>query len=264
MSLTRLMILTDFTAASTVAAAHCYQLASPGKTDVLALHVVSDNEDIDWAEKKTAEQIRGLVNYDADIPFTALASAQNLFSGLNTWLDDQKVALTFMATHGKKDIQFITGSYALKLILNAEAPIVVVQQKTSLRPYRHILLPIFNYQAGMQFHEEALLFIIKHFDAKITLMTPAANNQLEKDEMDRAIEQIKALVANNISGIDVKTGKETEKKFAKEVITTASELHCDLMAVIIASRHHRELSERGKKFFQSLITNEQALPVLCL
>lgn len=264
MSSIRLMVLTDFTAASTVAAAHCYQLASPGKTDVLALHVVSGNEDIDWAEKKTADQLRGLVNYNAEIPFKALASVQNLFSGLNKWLDDQKVALTFMATHGKKDIQFITGSLALKLILNAEAPIVVVQQRTPLRPYRHILLPIFNYQAGMQFHKEALLLIIKQFDARITLITPTANTQLEKDGMDAAIGQIKALIGNNISGIDVKTGKETGKKFAKEVITTASELNCDLMAVIIASRHHREVSEKGKNFFQSLITNEEALPVLCL
>src|SRR6187455_3753978 len=122
MALNRLLVFTDFTAASDVAANHCYQVASLAKTEILSLHVVSGNEDLEWAEQKSAEQMRRLANYESSVPFTPLASAQNLFLGMNAWLHKQGVGLAFMATHGKKDLQFLTGSHALKLILNADVP----------------------------------------------------------------------------------------------------------------------------------------------
>lgn len=264
MPLNRLMVLTDFTSASTAAASHCYQLASLSKADVIALHAISHDEDMEWARKKTEDQIKKVVNYNAGIPFKPMVLSQNLFSGLNKWLEDERVELSFMATHGKKDLQFVTGSHAMKLILNAAAPMVVVQHNTPLRPYKNIILPIYSHQADMQFPVQTLQTIIRLFGARLTLLTPAVKEGQEKEQMQRTIEWIKGLLEKDASGIQIRSSDQTGKKFSKDVIAVAKEEGSDLIAVIIGARHHREESEKGKKFFQTLITNEEGLPVLCL
>jgi len=264
MPLKRLMVLTDYTAASSMAAAHCYQVAALSSAEVLALHVISHEEDVEWAGKKTEEQIRKVANYDAGIRFKSLVSSQNLFSGFNTWLEGEGIQLTFMATHGKKDLQFVTGSNALKLIFNAEAPVLVVQHTTTLRPYRHILIPVNSRQAEMQFPVEALQTIVGLFQSRVTLLTPAVDSDQEKAAMHKSIGRITELLGPQVSALEIRTSDKPEKKFNKEVVSVAKEIDADLVAAFIGSRHHRDEAERNKKFFQSLITNEHGIPVLCL
>ena len=62
------MVFTDFTTASSVAADHCYQLASLFKAEVRSFHVINSEADREWAEEKSAEQMRKLANYDTAFP----------------------------------------------------------------------------------------------------------------------------------------------------------------------------------------------------
>jgi hypothetical protein len=264
MALENLMLFTDFTAASNVAAGHCYQIASLNKSNVISLHVISNNEDLEWAEKKSIEQIQKIDNYDSTISFKPIASSQSLFQGMNKWLEQQGVSLAFMATHGKKDLQFVTGSNALKLIFNAEVPILVVQQKTPVRPYKHILLPLFSHQAGMQFPIDVLKTIVKTFNAKITLLKPAAGNSQENENLMKSIEHISSSLQNEAQSIEIKSSEQPEKKFSQAAISASKDLGADLIVVLIGAKHHREEAEKTKKFYQSVITNEHAIPVLCL
>jgi len=264
MPLNRLMVFTDFTLASNVAAAHCYQIASLSKSEVISLHMISDDEDLEWAEKKSAEQISKIENYDKSISFKPIASGQSLFSGMNKWLIDQEVGLTFMATHGKKDLQFVTGSSALKLIFNSEAPMVVVQQNTQLRPYNHILIPLFSHQAEMHFPVDVLQSIIRLFGSKITLLTPLIENEKEKEKMQKTVAWIKGILEVDTADIQVKSSDESGKKLTNAVMSLVKEEDIDLIAVLIGAKHHRVEVEKWKKFYQKVITNESNVPVLCL
>lgn len=264
MNLNRLMVFTDFTIAAGVAAKHCYQLAANNHAEVISLHVTNDSEDLEWAKEKSVEQIRRIENYNENIPFRPLASAQNLFQGMNKWVEDQGVGLCFMATHGKKDLQFVTGSNALKLIYNAEVPTVVVQQHTPLLPYKHILIPVFSHYADMQFPMSVLNEIIHVFDAKITLITPTVKTEQDKINLQIAIDRMKGEFITHNKDLDVKSVDQSESKFYKAVILAAQEEDVDLIGLIINTKHDREGAEKGKKFFQSMITNQPGIPVLCL
>lgn len=264
MSLNRLMVFTDFTLASNVAAAHCYQVASAAKSEVLSLHVISSDEDLEWAKQKCTEQVKKLKNYDSNIPFTPLATSQSLFQGLSTWLEKNDVNLTFMATHGKKDLQFLTGSNALKLIFNAEIPVLVVQQHSPLRPYRKILLPVFSHQAGMQFPVVELQGMVRLFGAQVTVMTPAPRNDEDRDDLQKEVDRIKRLLDEHTSDIVVKQSDQPEKKFGQAVIDEANAGGADLVSLLVGAKHHRDEAEKTKKFYQALITNEYGTPVLCL
>lgn len=264
MALKKLLIFTDYTAASDMAAQHCYQLASLAGSEIVSLHVISSDEDIEWAEQKCVEQAKRLQNYDGNIPFIPIASAQSLFRGMNKWLHQQGVNLAFMATHGKKDLQFVTGSNALKLIFSAEAPILVVQQQTVLRPYNHILLPVFSHQSGMIFPMDELKAVVSLFNSSVTFITPAANEASEIEAMERTIHELSLSLKGIASNIAVKASDLNGKKFSVAVAASAEELRADLIAVLIGAKHHRKEAERIKKFYQTVITNDAGFPVLCL
>jgi hypothetical protein len=264
MELKKLMIFDDFTEAANIAAQHCYQIAALSKAEVVSLHVVSDNEDLDWAEKKCVEQIKKMKNYDESVPFQPLATKLNLFQGMNKWLEERNIDITFMATHGKKDIQFLTGSHALKLIFNAEIPTMVVQHKTPLRPYRNILLPVFGHQNEMQFPINALKSIGELFGAKLMLLTPASKDAAEKEEIQQTVAWLRSGLVDSFSAINVKESNQSEKNLSKAVSAAIGEGNFDLIAIVIGAKHHRDISEKNKKFIQSIITNEEHLPVLCL
>jgi len=264
MELKKLMVFDDFTEAANLAAQHCYQIASLSKAEVISLHIISDNEDLDWAEKKCIEQIKKIKNYDETVPFQPLATKLNLFQGMNKWLEERKVDITFMATHGKKDIQFLTGSHALKLIFNAEIPTVVVQHKTPLYPYHNILLPVFSHQVEMEFPISALCAIGSLFNSTLTMLTPAPKDELEKLEIQKTVKWLKGILENDFLAINVKQSNQSEKNLSKAVSAAIGEKNFDLIAVVIGAKHHRDISEKNKKFIQSIITNEEHLPVLCL
>ena len=264
MLLKKLIIFTDFTEASGIAAEHCFQLASLCNSQVMALHVVSENEDLDWAEKKCVDQIKKIKNYDLNVPFIPLASKLNLFQGINKWLEEQGADLTFMATHGKKDIQFLTGSLALKLIFNAESPTIVVQHKTPLNPYRHILLPVFSSQLQMQFPAEVLQAVGQLFNSKLTLLAPLAKDEKEKTEIQKTVKWLEEILDKSFSAITVKESNQREKQLSNAVKTAIDEENIDMIAVLIGAKHHRKESEKNKKFIQSVITNDKNLPVMCL
>jgi hypothetical protein len=262
--LKRYMVFTDFTRAAAVAAGHCFQLAARDKAEVISLHVVSNADDLEWAKAKSREEIQKIDNFDASIPYEAIASEQNLFQGMNKFLREQGVALGFMPTHGKKDLQFVTGSNALKLIYNAELPTVVVQQHTPVRPYAHIMIPVLSHYAAIQLPSELLKEIIHLFQARVTLLLPASKSASEAAAVELAATRLDELLAAPAGKLERLYGPEGEKKFHKAVAAMAQTLDTSLIAVLLNTKHHRDEAEKNKKFFQALITNEQGIPVLCL
>lgn len=264
MSLKRLLLLTDYTVASSIAAEHCYQIASLNGGEVFSLHVVSDNEDIAWAEKKSREQVKNISNYNDKIAFKPIVSSQNLFQGFNDWLLAQEIGLTFMATHGKKDVQFITGSNALKLILNAEAPTLVTQQKTQLKSYKRVLFPVFEGQEDMEFPISTFKSIVELFDSEITFMVQANKDEAAQNKVKNQIEKLKVRIGLQESKTEIYVSTQSGSKFASEVISVGQQQTYDLISMIVAAKHHRTESDKTKKFYQAMITNEFALPVLCL
>lgn len=254
----KLMVLTDYTVASSVAAAHCYQLAGDTKSEVISLHGISSNEDTEWAEKKSTDQLRALTNFTEDIAFKVVASTENLFTGLNRWIEKEGIDLYFMATHGKKDLQFITGSNALKLIFNAQTAMVVVQQHTRIEPYHHIVMPVFQEHAEMNFPVETLMNIAAAYSSKITLLVANKASTLA------AIKRLQHVLADSATEISVVEIGTQVKKWDKEVMQHAMATQANAIALVVAARHHREEAEKQKKMIQALITNEQGLPVICL
>jgi hypothetical protein len=262
--LEKLLVLTDYTVASTLAAAHCVQMALLNKSEVISLHSVSSTEDAEWAEKKSLEQLKQLPNFDPALSIRAMVTTQNLFKELKPWMEQERVSLAFMATHGKKDVQFITGSNALKLLFGAAHPMMIVQHTSPVRPYDHVVLPVLVEYASLLFDEETFTAILGSFRSKLTLLVPVVKDAKERSALAHATERIKQLTTAAVREVEVIQLTENKKKWEIQVLDKANEMKADVVAVITGARQDRAHADKNKKFIQSLITNPTGLPVLCM
>jgi nucleotide-binding universal stress UspA family protein len=259
-----ILVLTDYTIASGIAAQHAYQLAELAKAEVLSLHTITNQGDLQWAIAKSTEQIEKLPNYNEKIKHHPLVLQLDLFNGLDKLLVERNVQLNFMATHGKKDMQFLTGSNALKLIRNAKSPFLIVQQNSPVRPYSHVVLPVFAEYYKIEFSETLLQSLLKLFRAKITFVIPADTDKSDSSTLNQAVQRLSAILANNATEVQLKKTELSGKKFQTEVLQFSTDSKADAIAVITGYSNQQDFASKNKSFFQSLITNEVGLPVLCL
>jgi len=262
MPLNKLMVLTDFTKASTVAMEHCYQLARLNQAEIISLHVVKHQADLEWAEAKTEKQLKEARNYDEAIVFKAMASRISLYKDIKTLIDKQSVQLTFMATHGKKDVQFITGSDALKVIYNAETPILVIQRDTPLSPYKRIVMTMLGSQAEMDFSIKTLLSIARLYKSAVTFLYP--NFKSDKDLMNLllSMDPIKDIFESHGLKFKMKAANYPASKFGKAIMQEVEEENIDLIVLSLGLKDGKTEANKHKSLAQAMLTNEKNLPVL--
>ncbi len=269
MPLNKLMVLTDFTEASTVAVEHCCQLASLNQAEIISLHVVQHQSDLEWAKTKTEKQFKGARNYDEAITFKAMASKSSLYKDINKVMDEQQVQLSFMATHGKKGMQFVTGSDALKVILNAETPILVVQRDTPLRSYKRIVMPMFGTQAEMDFPIKTLLNIARLYKSDVTFLYPAFKTDEELKNVLSSVDPIKDLFESHGLEFEMKNTEYPASNFAKAIMEHVKEeknenKNIDLVVLSMGLEDSKMKASKYKRLAQAMITNQKNLPVLFL
>ena len=132
-----------------------------------------------------------------------------------------------MATHGKKGMQFVTGSDALKVIFNAETPTLVVQRGTPLRSYKRILMPMFGTHAEMGFSIKTLLSIARIYKSHVTFLYPTSNTDGELRNILSSIEPIKDLFESNGLKFVMKSSDYPPSKFEKAIMQEAEEENID-------------------------------------
>ncbi|MFT7035554.1 MAG: hypothetical protein ACJA2S_004078 [Cyclobacteriaceae bacterium] len=267
MSLKKLMVLTDFTEASTVAVEHCYQLASLNQAEIISLHIIQNQSDVEWSKTKTEKQLKEASNYDKGIKFKAIASKSSLYKDINSLMKENQVELSFMATHGKKGMQFVTGSDALKLIFNAKTPIVVVQRDTPLRPYKRIVMPLFGTKSEMDFSIKTLLNISKLYNSFVTFLYTKFETDEELRNLMSSIDPIKDLFKSHGLEFELKGVAHSPLKFSKAIMEHVESekdngKNTDLIVLSLGLEDGKSAANKFKEIAQTVVTNKENLPVL--
>ncbi|MCY3767905.1 MAG: universal stress protein [Gammaproteobacteria bacterium] len=254
MLIDRILVLTDFSQAAKVAIEHGLQFARSADCELLTLHLVGQKSDVDWALNKSEAEVRAAENFTPDSRFKSMTEIENVFAGTVNLKSKYGSALTFFGTHGKKDIQFITGSYALKLVNNADSPTLVVQKGSPVRPYENIL---FFVNFGGQEHQDlaVLRTICRVFKSTVHLVHTG-----EPDDMAIIGDQLKA------SGIAVNTvALESPRSGAlAELMDKAKALDIDLFALPSVNYAVKAARSKVNAQMQKIITNPQQIPTICL
>ena len=255
-----ILVPTDFTKVADCALSHAVKLAESYKSEIVLLHVVSKQSEVETARTKV-EATAKKVSQESGIVIIPNVRVGNIFDDIGDAASEMNAKIILMGTHGARGMQKITGSYALKVITNSEVPFIVVQEKgIKDTGYDDIVVPIDLAKETKQKLKYASE-LAKHFNSKIHLIVPNESDEYFVNQLKRNIIFAKKYLAEN--GINSTTKVAESGNFVKEVIKFAASIDADLISIMnLQNEGMSGLFGGGSE--QQIITNEAQIPVMCV
>lgn len=258
-----ILVPIDFTETTENGLRHALKLAQIFGKKVDILHVVGTGKNSDSEREAAMQKLNELkAKYASQgIEIEALAEKGNIFDTIGEVADQRSAVLVVMGTHGVLGMQKVLGSKALKVILNATKPFVVVQKKPiGESGYKNIVLPIdFSKETKQKLMWAAELSA--KFNAEFKILVA-----YESDEYAaRAVKNNLAYAENYLKtrGCRFTVHQAAKGDFAKETIRFAAAESADL--IIIMTNQEKELAHYiVGPYEQNVIANDAQIPVMTL
>jgi len=263
------LIPTDFSEVCDNAVNHGVELAQYLKYKVCILHVINretksklKKEDLDISFIK--EKLTGYKKHYEDtlgVVIETMHVEGSIFSAINDIATQIKANLMVLGTHGKKGIQHLFGSYALKVVLESPVPVIVVQKRNFGDGYRNIVFPVSNDLEPRQKVQWAK-GISKLFNAKIHLFRSLEKDPVMNNRLEIITRQITRIFDESGLAYTIETsGKTTD--FTEEVLTYAKTTGADM--IMIMTRPNVDLPGFSLSGWdERLMFNEAQIPVMCM
>jgi len=196
-----------------------------------------------------------------DIKPSTIVKEGNIFDTISAAADEIGAKFIVMGTHGMKGMQYVTGSWALRVITNSNAPFVVVQERGIRKGYKNIVLP-------MDFSRECkaaltwAVFIGKYFNSKVHLFAVNVTDEYHVKYVNNNLGAAKTILSKNKVPFTIKRAEE-KGDFVQQTISYASSLDADLIMLIT----HQP---KGVKEFifepheVQIMSNEAQIPAMCI
>ncbi len=269
-----ILIPVDFSEESLVAIDYAKLTAPMFKAKIHMVHVlegknpilkfVSDN-DKPVIEKKIAEKLENIVytlTLDTDLEVSYAIKKGNLIDSI---LEERKAIdakLIVVGTTGSKDIRKkIIGSNALRIIREAECPVISIKSKNAFKKIENIILPLDTSKVTKQKVEHGILFA-KYFNAAIHLVSvETGDNFIESDTAIQQLEETSEYIEDQGVSCSIRLLKapSSSSKMAKAIIEYAGEMKADI--IMIMTRQEMESNQFHVGSFAKEIIHKANIPV---
>lgn len=253
----KILIPTDFSSVAETALKNAIKIASIMNGEIIILHVVDKQEDIASAEIKVEEMVKR-ISAEQNIPTAGKTVVGNIFEDIGKVAKSEGVKLIIMGTHGRKGLQHLTGSHAMKVITGSEIPFIVVQDKEVPASYKNIVFPI-DFKAETKIKIALTASMAAQLGAKVHIFGEYVNDQFQQKHVDNNVVYAKKFFTEKNVEFSVELAKE-EGNFVKQILRYATSTNADLLAIL--NLDYRSISHFLKNKEEELITNEAQIPVL--
>lgn len=257
-----ILIPTDFSRVCENAIGHGHEIAMRLGYSVTFLHVVPPGQvgkpSDGWASAAT-RKFRRLYTMKEPVESSLLIRTGNLFKVINKIAGQMHPNLMVLGTHGKQGMQYLYGSYALRIVLDAPCPVIVVHNRPFLKGYRNILVPVHGLMDACQ---TALWLIRLHktFGSRVLLFRMAEADK----SVDKNLRDIQLAIGSGLTSAGVQwDSAESDFKidFTSQVLELASGMNADLIMTMPGSGDYRFSFVAWN---ERLMFNPSEIPVMCL
>lgn len=230
-----ILIPVDFSEVADAAVIHGLELGHRLKYSVCFLHVVSTRpgntltmeEEALQHSRRELLKIKEKYEQQYDVRIDLMIRTGNLFKVFNTVIAELNPVLLVLGTHGKQGLQHLFGSYALKVVLDASCPVLVIPGRAFTKGYLRIVLPITS-EVDPNPLIEWVLLLCKSFKPEFHLIQQVEPNA-DKNNLLKGISlQISRILKENKISFGIITA-EPSGNFSSQVVNYATEYHADLM-----------------------------------
>ena len=253
----------DFTQVAEYALAHAVKISRMVGNNICLLHII--NKGINLAEEKgTHQKLQRIIEENSakyNVVITWATVKGSIFTSIADFANDKDASLVVMGTHGRKGMQKVTGSWALKVIVKSKVPFIVVQEPPADQErYHNIVFPI-DFRAENKEKMKMAIFMGKYFDSKVHLLvTKTGDAMLAKKTKINLNFGIKYLIQNNIEYEIHETPKGNS---AQQTLDFAASINADLILIVTTKNISFADYVIGASE-QYMIANSSKIPVCCV
>ncbi|MDC1189132.1 universal stress protein [Flavobacteriales bacterium] len=253
----KILVPTDFTSVAKTALAHAIKIAKIMDGEIVLLHVVDRDTNTDEARAKL-DPMAEEVSKNENIPTVGKVVTGNIFEDIDKVADYEGARLIIMGTHGRKGIQHITGSYAMKVITNSKIPFIVVQDRIVSDGHKNIVFPI-DFKAETKSKISVTASMANKLGAKVHIFADYEDDKFDKQKIDNNVAYTKKFFSTH--GIDyVVEHADGPGDFVKQIIRYSASINADFIAIL--NLNYRSINAFLKNSEEALISNEAQIPVL--
>jgi nucleotide-binding universal stress UspA family protein len=260
-----ILVPTDFSDVCGDAVRYAAQIAQFLNNKLVILHII-DKKSKEKLRKKNAgtdyieeqlNQYKSLHEHAFGIAVETAMKEGNIFITINKIAADLNAKMMVIGTHGKKGLQYFTGSYILKVTDKSPVPVVILQKNMIHRMYKNILIPITH-----DLHSDKKIAWAKHFsrmfNANIHLFQQFNKDKIQNDKLSGCIEKItRNFLKDEIPYHVIKSEKETN--FSSQVVAYAVASRCDIIMIIDVNHNVSSAA-----WYENLLFNRNKIPVMTI
>jgi len=259
------LVPTDFSEACSNAAHQALDAAKLLNYTVVILHVInsetlaylqSKNLQVNHIEDRLKTLAEELMSHGS-IQVEYISREGTIFTTISKVANEIGANLIYLGTHGKIGIQRFIGSFALKVVISAPVPVVVVQKRPFDKGYKDIILPITSEAVPWEKAQWAV-YIARQFNATLHLLLIGDANEKVKET---ANQMATCFEKNFISYSYKETGKHSQ--FARQTIDYATLNNADLI-MIMTNPDKGFINFLTDSFDEEIIFNTSQIPVMCV
>ena len=254
----------DFTKVAENALLHGIKIARMVGTEIVLLHIVSENTGQD-AEKKIRSALNDIVHdYKASFSmgFQGKVMKGHIYSTISEYANVKNAAMVIMGTHGLKGLQKVTGSWALKVIAGSKVPFIVVQEKPAeFEKYKNIVFPL-DFKTENKDKLRWAIFMGKYFDSKVHILKKKEEEKSMQKKIDLNLTLAMRYLIQNALEYEIHE-LPLVPNFAKESLAFAQDINADLI-IITTTRNLNPARYILGPQEQYIIANSSKIPVMCV
>lgn len=264
-----ILVPTDFSDPCANAADHAIKIAQIVKFKVVLFHVINkDSESLFMGEKdinvavenKLKHLVSELKKQNQGVEIDYMFQEGSIFDLIHEVADDIGANMILLGTHGKKGMQHLLGSYAMKVITKSKIPTLVVQKKP-YSGYKNILLPVNSFTEPRQ-KVGIAISVSKMFGSTIHIFKEVLKDPGEMSRIEIITKQIAE--AFNKAGISFEVfASKIPGETAKELVEVAVAKNLDAILMVTDSQIGSSVFSIGS-WNEKLLFNEAQIPVMCI
>ncbi len=264
-----ILVPTDFSETCQNAIDHGAEIAEYLDYKLIILHVINretrtqlkkEQADVSIISDKLND-IANNIKENSRIEVETLTREGSIFDEIHKAVSDTGAKLMVLGTHGKKGLQYVFGSYALKVVTKSPVPTLVVQKKAFGEGYKNIVFPINSFTEARQQVQWAM-HMAKTFGSTIHIFKQKHTDPGFAGKVNVVSKQIEeAFNKNNISF----SMNEAEKtgNFAPQLLQFATAKSADLIMIMTDADIFSPDFNAGA-WDEKMMFNAEHIPVMCI
>ena len=264
-----ILIPTDFSEVCGNAISHGVKLAQSMGCAVCILHAINKetkaylkkkNVGLDFIDKRL-KKYKKYYEKKYSLTVDTLAVEGSIFEVINQVAKDIKATLMILGTHGKKGLQHVFGSFALRIVIDSPVPVIVVQKRHFRQGYHNIVFPISNELEPRQ-KVQWTATISKLFTSKIHLFQAIESDTVLNNRLNIITGQIMNVLDEKAVPYSL-TLAQKPGDFAKQILSYSSRNCADLI-IIMTEPNYDVQGFSYSKWSEALMFNDAQMPVMCI